>query len=236
MTGRILLSGRSEMLKPIITELLAFRQIIDEKDVGIIYESIDHRNTVKRVGKPRIFLVFKEDTDFKKTGSRSTVPHGRRLDTAIISFRLMDETTKSFTEANGKALGTKIKQAFGAGDGFIWNKGRTLYSYTEWEKGYQLQLLCKTKSEAKRITTAVLSLKSDAPDWRFLQEVQSDQEVEKYPANPGTDIIMGETIDKPNLRPVIDVRFQYAYAKLDGLKEPVTLYDRTGKRVRALVK
>lgn len=221
---------------PVITQIMAMHQLLEQKDIGIIYADVSQKNTVLRKKKPQLVLYFREDSNFRPTGTRSTVPHGRKRDDGVISFRLMDETTYTFTEANGTALGNKIKEVFGANGGFIWNKGKTYYSYTDWDKGYQLQLLCRNSTEAKRITTATLSIKNDIPNWKNLQQVKNDQESLAYPVAPGTEIIMGETVQKPEERPIVDVRFQYAYVKLDGVREPVNLYDRLGKRRKALVR
>lgn len=235
MTDRIILKGSSKLLMPVITQVMAVHQLLEQKDIGTIYADISQTNTVYRKHKPKLVLYFREDSDFVPTGTQSTTPHGRDRKDSIISFRLMDETSQTFSEANGTALGQKIKEVFGADGGFIWNKGKTLYSYTDWEKGYQLQLLCRNEVEAKRVTTAALSIKNDTPDWRNLQEVKNDQEALRYPVNPGTQVIMGKTVNKPVERPTVDVRFQYAYVKLSGVKEPVTLYDRRRKRTGALV-
>lgn len=235
MTDRIVLKGNSKLLMPVITEIMAVHQLLDQKDVGTIYADKSQDISVNRREKPKLVLYFLEDSDFRPTGKKSTTPHGRKRDDGVISFRLMNETKETFTKANGKVLGQKIKEVFGTNGGFVWNKGKTYYSYTDWEKGYQLQLLCRSKTEAKRVATATLSIKGDTPDWENLQEVTNDQENSKYPVNPGTEVVMGETINKPVIRPVVDVRFQYAYVKLSKVLEPVTLYDRTGRRVGALV-
>lgn len=234
MTNRILLSGRSEMLKPIITELLAFRQIIDEKDVGTIYAYTNDLNSVRRKGKPKVSLFFSEDTSFNKLKPRKNVSEGRRRQEGLICFRLMNETTQSFSKANGTALGNRIKAIFGANGGFVWNKGKTMYSYCDWDMGYQFQLLCKTEIEAKRIVTATLSLQNHTADWKNFNSQENNQESIKYPENPGTHTVMGETLALPKERPIVDVRFQYGCITLDGVKDPITLYDRSRKRVGAL--
>ena len=92
------------------------------------------------------------------------------------------------------------------------------------------------QSEAKRITTSVLSIQGHVPNWLNFNKIEADNEMSKYPEVPGTHLVMGETVAKPQLRPLVDVRFQYAYAKLGGVIKPVTLYDRTEKRVGALVR
>jgi hypothetical protein len=235
MSNKIVLAGNKNLLKPIITELLAFHQLLEQKDIGTFYGSIDGRENFRRKGKPKVTLYFLEDSNFNKKAPPNNVPEGRRRQEGIIRFRLMDETTQSFSKANGTALGTKIKEVFGSNGGFVWQKGKTMYSYTDWERGYQFQLLCKTETEAKRITSAVHSLQNHTPDWNYFNTVKNDQEITKYPENPGNQVVMGETMPIVQLRPIVDVRFQYGYIKLDGVKEPITLYDRKNKRPGSLV-
>lgn len=235
MSDRVILKGNSKLLQPLITEVLAIYQIIESKDIGIFYGSVDSRETVRRVGKPKVTLYFLEDSNFNKKASPNKINEGRRRQEGIIRFRLMNETTHSFSKANGIVLGTKIKEIFGANGGFVWNKGKTMYSYNDWERGYQFQLLCRTEVEAKRIITAVHSLQNHIPNWQYLNLIKNDQEASKYPENPGNQVVMGETIPIVHSRPLVDVRFQYAYVKLDGVKEPINLYSLKGKRVGTLV-
>lgn len=235
MTDRIILKGNSKLLKPIITEIMALHQLLESKDVGTIYAYHNDLDSVKRVGKPKVNLCFLEDSNFVKKAAPNNRYEGLRRKEGIIRFRLMDETTQSFSKANATALANKIKAVFGANGGFIWNKGKTMFSYTHWELGYQFQLLCRSETEAKRIITATLSLQNHTPDWKNFNTVKNNQEALKYPENPGNHIVMGETLPLPVERSLIDVRFQYAYVQLDGLKEPVDLYSRINRRAKAIV-
>ena len=232
---KIRLRGTPEEIAARIPELLDLYQIIKTRDVGIIYAYSNDLESVKRIGKPKVTLFFLEDTNFKPTGTSNKIPEGRRRTEGVIRFRLMDESTQSFTKANGTMLGRKIKEVFGANGGFVWNKGKTLYNYNDWERGYQFQLLCRNKTEAKRIITSTMSLQNHTPDWKRLFTSENDQEIAVYPENPGTHVVMGETLPLPRSRPLVDVRFQYAYVQLDGVKEPFNLYDRTKKKVNPLV-
>jgi hypothetical protein len=235
MSNKIVLAGNKNLLKPIITELLAFHQLLEQKDVGTIYAYTNDLNSVRRIEKPKVTLFFLEDSNFSKTAPPNKIPEGRRRQEGVIRFRIMNETTQSFSKSNGTTLGNRIKEIFGSNGGFIWQKGKTMYSYSDWERGYQFQLLCKTKTEAKRIITAVHSLQNHRADWKYFNTVENDEEFNKYPENPGTHVVMGETISLPHERPIVDVRFQYAYVRLDGVIDPITLYDRRNKRAGALV-
>ncbi len=235
MPERIIVKGNTKLLRPVITELMALYQIIEEKDIGTFYGSIDHRNTVRRVGKPKVTLYFLEDTNFNKLAPPNNIQEGRRRQEGIIGFRLMNESTTTVSQGNATTLARRIKEVFGINNGFVWNKGKTMYSYTDWERGYQFQLLCRNITEAKRIISAVHSLQTHTPNWKYFNTVKADEELTKYPEEPGNQIIMGETVPIPKERPLVEVRFQYAYLNLDGVKEPINLYDRRSKLPRTLV-
>ena len=235
MSDLIYLKGTSKELKPIIMHLMGMRQLLKSKDVGTIYATTNELESVRRRNQPKVTLYFLEDSSFNKKAPPNKITEGARRQEGIIRFRLMNETTQSFSKANGITLGNKIKEVFGANNGFVWNKGKTLYSYADWSEGYQFQLLCKTKTEAKRIVNAVLSLQNHTPNWENFNTIENDLENIKYSENPGSHVVMGETIPLPKQRPIVDVRFQYAYVKLNGVKEPITLYDRRNKRPGALV-
>lgn len=235
MTGRIILKGNSKLLKPAITQIMALHQLLEAKDIGTIYAYPNDSNSVRRKGKPKVNLFFMEDTNFNKLAALNNRQEGRRRLEGLISFRLMDESTQTFTKGNATLLATKIKEIFGTGGGYVWNKGRTMYSYTDWELGYQFQLLCRTETEAKRIVTSVLGIQAHTPNFKNFNEVKNDQEAIRYPTNPGKQIVMGESVDIPKERPVVDVRFQYSYVDLAGVKSPVNLYSLNNTRVGDLV-
>lgn len=231
----IQLQGTKQELMELIPQLMALYQLIDAKDLGTIYAYHNDLNSVRRVGKPKVNLFFLEDSNFNKKAAPNKIAEGQRRQKGLIRFRLMDESTQSFSKGNATTLATKIKDVFGSNGGFVWNKGKTMYSYCDWLKGYQFQLLCKTETEAKRIISSTLSLQNHIPDWKNFNTQENDQKATKYPENPGTHIVMGETLPIIHERPLVDVRFQYAYVSLDGVNEPVNLYARNNRRTKSLV-
>jgi hypothetical protein len=148
----------------------------------------------------------------------------------------MNETAQTISKANATTIATKIKQVFGSSGGFVWNKGKTMYSYSDWNSGYQFQLLCKNSTEAKRIVTSTLLLQGHIPNWEYFNTIKNDEELTKYPEVPGTQLVMGEVIPIRKQRPLVDVRFQYAYMRLKGVMQAINLYDRRDKLPRTLVK
>lgn len=152
-----------------------------------------------------------------------------------ISYRLMDETSSTITEAKLTIIANKIKTEFGTNNGYIWKKGKGLYSYTEKDKGYQFQVLARTKSDAKEIVGKVLQTRSDTPDWKKFNSINNEEELEAYPYTAGTHLVMGKTQKLPRRRPNINVRFQWAEAHFWGTNKCIILYDASGSHFDALV-
>ena len=180
----------------------------------------DKPHRVLREGKPRITLYFWEDM--------GDVEPGYNPVRAKISFRLMDQSATTISQAELATYAQRIKSGFATGPGYVWRKGKVMVSYTHWELGYQLQLLCRDKSEGRRVIGDVLDLQGHIPNWAYMNTTENEEPFESYPTLPGTERILGETVRLPRRRPIADVRFQYALLTIEALNKSVTLCDRTG--------
>lgn len=179
-----------------------------------------YRTDVRRANRPLLKLFFMEDLN---DVAEDYAPVAGR-----ISVRLMDHDESTITPEIARTYAQRVKSSFSAGNGFIWRKGKEMCSYSDWRKGYQLQLLVRTRAEGKRIVEQVLDLQNHTPDWEFFEHKVNDAPLVAYPTIPGQDRIYGETRRPPRKRPIADVRFQYASLHISGLHSPVTLVDRTG--------
>lgn len=233
MSDLIYLKGTPKELKPIIMQIMGMYQLLESKDIGTIYETPEALSD-RMTGRPEIQLVFREDTDFNKKIDQPGY-HGLNRKKGRISFRLMDETSNTISKGELTRIGTKIKELFASNNGYVWEKGKELYSYSDWTKGYHFQILCRSKVQAKQLITMVLSIQNHTPDWKLLFTNENDNANERYPENPGTKVIAGEMVKIKKYRSLVKVRFQYAIAHLNGLTTPITLYDRRGKRGNPLV-
>lgn len=171
--------------------------------------------------KPQISLYFAEDYD--------DVDAGETRVTGEIGIRLMRETEATLTEADVKSYANKIKSLFATGGGFTWRKGRYMFSYTETEKGYRLQILAASEAEAKRIIEQVLDIQSHTPNWDNLNKSEAINSASKYPTVPPRKTILGKSRKMPRRRPVASVKFQYALLHIYGLPNPIVLVDRSWK-------
>ena len=183
---------------------------------------------VPRRRKPKITLYFSEDLQNVETGYDPVM--------GTIGFRLMNEPeTGIMSEADAKSYATKIKSTFATGNGFVWRKGREMWNYTDWYKGYQLQILAIGEAEAKEVISAVLGIQGHAPDWDSLSRSMAASPSTAYPTSPGTVTTVGKTVRLPRRRPVANVRFRYATLNLHTLARPLLLIDKTGLLDNALI-
>ena len=176
--------------------------------------------TVMRRLKPQIVLYFLEDAADVATGY--TPVDGR------ISFRLMDHTTASINPVVAATFAQRVNSNFVNGGGFVWRKGREMASYSDWKKGYQLQLLVRSDAEGRRVVEQVLDIQNDTPDWEKYNYETNAEPAAAFPTIPSQDVIYGKSRRLPRRRPVADVRFQYAALHVEGVPNPVILVDRSG--------
>lgn len=176
---------------------------------------------------PQIQLYFLEDFE--------DVEGGYARVSGEISFKLMNQTAETLSEAELRSYGNRVKSSFGAANGFVWKKGKVMASYYEQKKGYRLRLFCRNDTEARRVIEQALDIQSHTPDWKFLNISENEEVSQAFPTIPPTDLILGRTRRLPRKRPIADVRFQYAVSHIWGLPNPVVLYDRVFKFRKALV-
>jgi hypothetical protein len=175
---------------------------------------------------PQVRLFFLEDSH--------DVEHGYSPVEAEITIRLIGETSESMTEAKAKTIANKIRTLFCAGNGFTWKKGREMWTYKDPSKGYNLQLLAWSETEAKKVIEQVLDIQSHSPNWdKYLSGTTKKK---TFPTVPVMSRIYGKLRREARERPIATVRFRYAELKLHGLPNDVQLVDRTGFRRNPLVK
>lgn len=182
---------------------------------------------VERKHRPQVTLYFQQNP--------RTVVRGESPATGEISWRLMNETSTSITQSELTTLANRIKINFGANNGFVWEKGRIMNTYSDWSEGLQLQILAKSETVGEQVIKEVLKAHGGNFDATKLNVVRNQAEASRYPANPGNQNILGKSTRKPRERPIVDVRFRYATLALHGLARPVHLYDLTRTLVNPVV-
>lgn len=178
--------------------------------------------------KPQVSLYFQED--------EGDIEPGYGAVTGQITFRLMDYTESSINPTIAQSLANRINVEFATGGGYVWKKGKVMATYTDRERGYKLQLLTRTESDAVQLITKVLDCNNDTPDWSRANISENQQPAAAYPTVPELDLIYGESRRRPRKRPIADVRFQFAVLNIHGLVNPQPLVDRSGLWPNALVR
>jgi hypothetical protein len=180
---------------------------------------------------PQITLFFLEDPD----PTTNNVVGFRQVE-GQLSIRLITETSGTLSKGNLTTLANKINSEFGGNDGFIWQKGKDLYSYVDKPKGHRFKVLAQNKTDAIEIIRKLLSIAGDAYSAGLLRLNKADDPSDAFPSNPGSQTILGKTYKEPRRRPVAKVRFQYASIKIHGLPKPIVLVDETGYWSEAIIK
>lgn len=215
----ILTIGRNQLLAQYTTYLrdqfpIVAGSLLDEIDANIPY-------------KPKITLYFREDADDVEPGYRP-------LDMEV-SWRLVDETTATITKAKLIAIANKIKTNFGASNGYIFKRGRKLVIYHKLSEGYKISLRSRDLIEGKNLIREILTMNGHSLDAEILKLSSVDNEADAYPYNPGTQTILGKRKSKPRKRPLVNVRFRYAYATINGWGKPVYLFSKSHAIADALI-
>jgi len=174
---------------------------------------------VKRNGRPMITLYFAEDSN--------DIPKGKSQLRSELSFRLMDETNKSLTDAKLRTLALEIKNIFGKNDGYRYKKGKDMATYNDWDSGYAFKLLITNRTDAKELVQKILAIQDHTPNWTNFNYKENESPTETYPNNPGTITILGERYTQRQLRRVAYVRFKYALIDIAEIPKPMCLFDRT---------
>ena len=171
--------------------------------------------------QPQVELVFIEDLQDVEPGYSAV--------TGRICFRIMNQESDTLTEAEVNQIALKVRTAFATGPGFVWRKGRTMATYTDRRRGYKLQLLVRTDTEARRVIEQVLDIQNHVPNWENLNISQNENAAARYPIVPPMQRVLGRNRRSPRLRPIADVRFVAAFLHVHGLPNPVVLVDRSGR-------
>lgn len=229
----LVLRGSPAMLKGIVSEVLAIRQLLLGKDVGNLYTTPVVSFQDQFEFHPQVTLVFKQTmAEANATATSQTDPDDLKEPTkGEISFRLMGETHTTMTPEKALALAQKIKAKF-AIPVCQWNKGINNYTYWDEKKGYKFKILANVEAVARTLIEMTLDIQGHTPEWELLRESIPKK---TYPVKPPKELIYGQQKRPPRRRPVETVRFKYAEMHVWGVPDAITLVDITGNRGGALV-
>lgn len=212
----VIVSGTSEM---VIDQIIQIEH--RPKTGGKAAESeFTGGGEVKRKGRPQLYIYFVED--------EADVEIGYKPIASEISMRLMNQTESSLSRADLNQYTTKIQNIFGSNGGKIWKRGKDIASYGDWNSGYQLQLLVRSKTDGEELIKHFLAVQ-DVPFVKKKYFYNENQDtINAYPTIPGEEVILGKTVKKARHRPIAEIRFQSAWISLPSIRKPIYLIDVSG--------
>lgn len=172
------------------------------------------------VFKPQILLFFKEDYNLQLAQQKIASSE------AEIKIRIANATDNTLSTAELTQLAERIKVLFAEGEGFTWEKGRTLVQYKDRQHSYHLQVYAESEAEGIRVIQRVLEIQEHPFNETLIRSTRINNQ---YPT--GFHQVLNQEVKYPRKYPTARVRFRKAEAYLNGLVKPITLIDRTNKEI-----
>jgi hypothetical protein len=209
---------KDDSLLLVIARLLVFHFLVGyfKDGLSVVFGSKDKYDPPVQ-GHPIVYLFFSQDA--------ASTPSGESKVEAEYSFRLMDETQATFTEAKATALATEIKNLFlSNGKGLRMTKGKNQYIYFHKERGYRLRIYSTSEADAVDVIKKMLQLTNTSYDEDRLSigtpKRNNFQRSQKQ-------LVYGKQVKIKRYRPTANVYFRYAYVEIPGKPKPVFLVDTT---------
>ncbi|MEH1802148.1 MAG: hypothetical protein V7L13_23900 [Nostoc sp.] len=219
---RIVLGGSEELLMPVIIQTLATYEQFGERDLGVIYGT-PAADIPERRYRPEVVLKFYRKQN--KNPDKGEITDALSMQ---ISFRLMTKSKADFADDNYlKILAETIYRKF-ATPPFKINKGKQIYTYSDFEKGYQLKLDVTTQAEARRVVEQVLDIQGHKVDDELLR--RGSAPVNGVSTRPERVTIRGQVQKLPARGKEGEVKFTHAYLNVGVAVPPIILVDLTGKK------
>lgn len=168
---------------------------------------------------PQVKLHFKEDWNEAHLDQRL------RPIRSEISFRLMTESSATMNEAKAISLANRIKEFFGAGNGFTFQRGPLKVVYDDKAHGYDLRLFVASEAVGVEVIQKVLEVQEHAFNEANLTIAQSRK---VFPTVSPPQEIYGQERRPPRTRPTGTVRFWKAELHVWGITNAIILLSKSG--------
>lgn len=198
--GEILLHGSYTQLTDQLFMAKSIQQMIKWYTSEALPQGHEKELAPKRRGKILIKLFF------------SGMTTRQRRKTVEISIRLMGsaDSPELITLERIQELSNAIVAKFGNWEHIT---GKQMFSYSDWDKGYQLQLLANDETEARRIVDQILDIQGHRPEWEYFNLCKNLDEAQRYPDLPNKITVAGKVVRPPQQRAVTTVKFKRALIK-----------------------
>ena len=208
-----------------LIKMMTFRQLVEQSHlinncygipIDYYQESVSFR--------PQVHLFFRQDSN-AVSGDREPIK-------GQISFRLINETSATMTEAKARLLATKIKNEFALNNGYIWKKGKISCIYKDQEHGLKLNIFSLSENEGKEVINKVVDIIGADYNNDYLKISEPKRNSETNPTT--SKLVYGKLRKDTRWRPTANVRFRYAVLTVHGMQNRIILVDRTNRYLDAL--
>ena len=230
---RWLIAGNYAQMKTQMM-LLKNRQNNTSEDDGMP-SIISKSGGVKRNDKVCLFFYFLEERP--KPAKDQVIVSKTRKASGTIGMRLMEfksPTRKNeilYTREQFVPLAEKVRKQL-ATPPVIWQKGKKLYSYSDWERGLQFQVLSTDVASAQIVINACLDVRGYTFDSEYFNLVENKSEASRYPDSSDSINLLGKKTYFPKERPIVAVTFQWAKLYFPTIDESFLLYSRSKKALK----
>ena len=203
----------------------AFRDLIryELKKIKAGEDEEGGKQGVERSGHPEVKLWF-----FEK---RTDATPGYSPLKGEISFDLMNFVDSSelakpgksqlIKESDIKKLSTQISAIFTSG--FKWERGKKMVVYHDWQRGYSLQILCRTEAEGVRIVKEVLKIQGHEILPEFLKLNQPIGTSRPTIPVVREELVLGKKRKHKRYRPESTVYYSHATIHLPSFGQKIAL-------------
>ena len=208
-----------------LIKMLTFRQLVQQTHLMTNCYGIPidyHQESV--TFRPHVHLFFRQDS--------SAVSGDRRAVEGQISFRLMNETSSTMTEAKAKVLATKIKNEFALNNGYIWKKGKIKCFYRDEENNLKFNVLSLSEADGREIISKVVDVIGVPYNNDYLRVSEPKRNSQTNPTT--SSLVYGKLRKDKRWRPTANVRFRYAVLTVNGMQNRIILVDRSKTFLDAL--
>lgn len=189
--------------------------------------------TRKTTGNPSIhFYFYKQDPSTR----REYKAEYRYSLTNIVEFQELAVNGESILNKNDiRQIATRIEQQFlpSPNSPYEIKKGREIFTYQHWNKGYYMWFPAKNSQSASELFTKILATRPDTFDDQRMRKSEAVNPSKVYPTTPPKVNVLNRDVELADKHPIVDVPFRYAWVELPVTGQRHILVSRSTRHPRS---
>lgn len=189
--------------------------------------------TPKTTGHPSVhFYFYKRDTS---TNKKYFAEYSYILRDFVEFEGLSTAGERVISKADIRQLAARIEQQFlpNRNSPFVLQKGREIYTYQLFNKGYHMWVPARNQTAAVDLFTRILATRPDTFDDRWMRKSQAVNPSKVYPPTPPSVTVLNRPMQLDEKHPIVDVPFRYAWIELPCVGERHILVSLSTRKQRS---